>query len=202
MKIYKGLFKPSFDLFVSLILLICLSPVLIITSVLSLLFNRGNIFFVQERPGKYGKIFRIYKFQTMTNKTDSNGKLLPDAERLTSFGRFIRGTSIDELPQLINVLKGDISLVGPRPLLIEYLPLYNDFQKKRHNVKPGITGWAQVNGRNTITWDEKFKYDVYYTENISFALDLKILLLTAKKVIKSEGISQQNHVTMEKFYGN
>lgn len=202
MKIYLILFKPFFDFFVSLLLLLMLSPLIITISLVSLSINRGNVFFVQSRPGKNGKLFKIYKFQTMTNKKDTLGNLLSDSERITGFGKFLRSTSFDELPQLFNVLKGDLSIVGPRPLLEEYLPLYNDDQKKRHLVKPGITGWAQVNGRNAISWQEKFMYDIYYINHVSFWLDLKILFLTVMKVISSQGISQNGHVTMKKFDGN
>ncbi len=166
------------------------------------MFNKGEIFFVQNRPGLNEKIFRIYKFQTMTNKRDSNGNLLPDNERITVLGRMLRNTSLDELPQLLNVVKGDISLVGPRPLLEEYLPLYNVNQKRRHEVKPGITGWAQVNGRNAISWQKKIDFDVWYVQNMSFILDIKILFLTMKKVFLSEGISSGSSATMEKFTGN
>jgi lipopolysaccharide/colanic/teichoic acid biosynthesis glycosyltransferase len=163
--------------------------------------NKGNAFFIQERPGKNGKIFKIIKFKTMTDAKDSDGKLLPDAERLTKFGAFVRKTSLDEIPQLLNVLKGDMSLIGPRPLLTQYLHLYNDFQNRRHEVKPGISGWAQVNGRNAISWDKKFELDVYYVKHLSFLLDLKILFLTLKKVIISEGINSGDATTMEPFEG-
>jgi lipopolysaccharide/colanic/teichoic acid biosynthesis glycosyltransferase len=164
--------------------------------------NRGNPFFIQIRPGKNEKHFRLIKFKTMTDERDDNGELLPDQERLTKTGKFIRKTSLDELPQLFNVVKGDMSFVGPRPLLVEYLPLYNEEQRKRHLVKPGITGWAQVNGRNAISWPDKFKLDVWYVENQSFWLDLKILWMTFIKVLKAEGISGRDSVTMEKFKGN
>lgn len=166
------------------------------------LVNDGKPFFFQSRPGKGGKIFKIIKFKTMNDRKDSNGDLLPDSKRLTKIGALVRKTSLDELPQLLNVLIGDMSLVGPRPLLIEYLPLYNFEQGRRHNVRPGITGWAQVNGRNAISWNEKFNLDVWYVDNLSFNLDLKILLLTFKKVFKSEGINASANVTMEKFTGN
>jgi lipopolysaccharide/colanic/teichoic acid biosynthesis glycosyltransferase len=164
--------------------------------------NRDNPFFVQQRPGKDGKIFKIIKFKTMNDRRDSSGKLLPDAERLTSIGKIVRKTSLDEVPQLINVLKGDMSLVGPRPLLPEYLKLYTLHQKKRHFVKPGITGWAQVNGRNAISWNKKFDLDVWYVENLSFILDLKIIWMTFLKVIKSEGVNTVNMATTEPFNGN
>lgn len=160
------------------------------------------ILFSQQRPGKEKKIFTIYKFRTMNNNTDINGNLLPDEARLKGFGKFIRFTSLDELPQLWNVLKGDMSFVGPRPLLVEYLPLYNDTQMRRHEVRPGITGWAQVNGRNTISWEEKFRYDVEYVDKQSFLFDLKILWMTFKKVIQQDGVNQTGHVTVEKFNGN
>ncbi len=164
--------------------------------------NHGKVWFVQERPGKNGKLFTVIKFKTMTDDCDSNGILLPDDQRLTTVGKFVRKTSIDEIPQLFNVLLGHMSLVGPRPLLKEYLPLYNSEQKRRHLVKPGITGWAQVNGRNTLSWQQKFAYDAWYVDNVSFALDIKILFLTVIKVFKAEGISSESSLTMEKFRGN
>jgi lipopolysaccharide/colanic/teichoic acid biosynthesis glycosyltransferase len=163
---------------------------------------RDSALFIQSRPGKNGRIFKIIKFKTMNDKKDEKGDLLPDEKRLTKIGRLIRKTSLDEIPQLINVLKGDMSLVGPRPLLMDYLPLYNDFQKRRHEVKPGITGWAQVNGRNAISWVEKFKCDIWYVDNVTFMLDLKIILLTILKVFKREGISQYGEATAEPFKGN
>lgn len=164
--------------------------------------NGGKPFFFQRRPGKGERIFTIVKFKTMNDKKDAQGRLLPDAQRLTAVGRLVRKTSLDEIPQLLNVLKGDMSFVGPRPLLPEYLPLYNETQRKRHEVKPGITGWAQVNGRNAISWEQKFDYDVWYVKNQSWAVDLKILFLTAKKVVVSEGISQEGQATAEAFKGN
>jgi lipopolysaccharide/colanic/teichoic acid biosynthesis glycosyltransferase len=167
-----------------------------------LISNSGKVFFTQDRPGKNGKIFKVIKFKTMNNSRDANGVLLPDSQRLTKVGKFIRSTSLDEIPQLLNILKGDMSLVGPRPLLVSYLNLYTPEQNKRHNVRPGITGWAQVNGRNSISWTQKFEYDVWYVDNISFFLDIKILCLTLKKVIKQEGISSNNNATMEAFKGN
>ncbi|MCD4794179.1 MAG: sugar transferase [Bacteroidales bacterium] len=199
---YKNYFKRIIDIVFSLIGLILVSCVLLIVVILLLKVNKGKPFFIQKRPGKNEKIFNLVKFKTMTNKNDENGDLLPDEKRITKIGAIIRRTSLDEIPQLINVIKGDMSLIGPRPLLVEYLPLYNIFQKRRHEVKPGITGWAQVNGRNAVSWKKKFEYDVWYIDNISFLLDLKILFLTFKKVIKSEGISSNTSVTMEKFKGN
>ena len=194
--------KRLFDIALSLILIVLLLPIIVITALL-IYMNMGKpIFFKQKRPGYKEKIFEIYKFRTMTNEKDENGNLLPDEKRLKGIGRFIRSASLDELPQLFNVLKGDMSFVGPRPLLVEYLPLYNERQKKRHDVKPGITGWAQVNGRNAISWEQKFEYDIWYVEHQSFWLDMKILWLTFLKVIKRSGISQDGHATMEKFRGN
>ena len=194
--------KLLFDRVFALILILVFLPIFIIVSLL-ILFKMGRpILFKQKRPGLHGKIFEIYKFRTMTNERDENGELLPDEKRLIGVGKLIRSLSLDELPQLFNVLKGDMSFVGPRPLLIEYLPLYNERQKKRHNVKPGITGWAQVNGRNAITWEEKFEYDVWYVENQSFLLDLKILWMTLLKVLKRTGINSKTSATMEKFKGS
>jgi sugar transferase EpsL len=193
--------KRGFDFVVSLIALIILSPVMLITAILVRYKLGSPVIFKQQRPGLHGKPFYLYKFRTMTDERDENGKLLPDHLRLTPFGQFLRKYSLDELPQLLNVLKGDISLVGPRPLLMEYLELYTPEQARRHEVKPGITGWAQVNGRNAISWEEKFKLDVWYVDHQSFWLDLKILFLTAIKVFKSEGISHEGHVTMPFFKG-
>ncbi|MBC5864230.1 sugar transferase [Flavobacterium sp. K77] len=198
---YKGFFKIIFDKVASLIGLVLLSPVFLICTIGLFFANQGKPFFYQSRPGKRGKVFRIIKFKTMNEKKDTNGKLLSDAERLTAIGTFVRKTSLDEIPQLINVLKGDMSLIGPRPLLVSYLHLYSDFQNRRHEVKPGITGWAQVNGRNAISWDKKFELDVYYVDHQSFALDFKILLLTIQKVVKSEGINAANAATIEPFNG-
>lgn len=193
--------KRFFDLFVSLSLSMLFSFLIIIVAVL-VRFKLGSpILFKQQRPGLHGKPFFLYKFRTMTDETDSEGNMLPDNVRLTKFGKFLRKYSLDELPQLVNVIKGDLSLVGPRPLLMEYLDLYTEEQAKRHNVRPGITGWAQVNGRNAISWEEKFDFDVWYVKNRTFFLDMKILLLTVKKVSKSEGINQVGHVTIEKFTG-
>lgn len=199
---YQRYIKRMMDLILGFLLLILISPILVLVTLLLAIANNGQPFFVQPRPGKNEKLFKIVKFKTMNDRKDANGKLLPDADRLTPIGKWVRKTSLDEIPQLINVLKGDMSLVGPRPLLPEYLPLYNDRQRRRHEVRPGITGWAQVNGRNTLSWQDKFEYDVWYVENCSFKLDIKIMILTAKKVIKSEGISANNQATMEAFKGN
>lgn len=189
-------------LFAFILLIVALIPIFIIIILLYFKHGASEVFFMQYRPGRNEKIFRLIKFKTMNNKCDASGNILPDAERLTSIGRFIRKTSLDELPQLINVLKGDMSLVGPRPLLVEYLPLYNEQQKRRHEVKPGITGWAQVNGRNAISWQEKFDLDVWYVDHCSFGLDMKILWLTILKVFKREGINQAGQATVEKFNGH
>lgn len=194
--------KTIFDKSLALILIIIFSPIYIIVSFLILIKMGTPILFRQKRPGLDEKIFGIYKFRTMSNEVDKEGNLLPDEQRLKGVGKFIRSTSLDELPQLFNVLKGEMSFVGPRPLLIEYLPLYNQKQKKRHNVKPGITGWAQVNGRNAISWEQKFDYDVWYVDNQSFFLDIKILWLTFLKVVKRSDISSNSSVTMEKFQGS
>ncbi|WP_296379158.1 sugar transferase [Winogradskyella sp.] len=199
---YKSSIKYFFDFCTALLGAICLFPVFLIVFLALWVNNRGSVFFFQKRPGKNEKIFKVIKFKTMTDKKSSEGRLLSDAERLTKLGVFIRKTSLDEIPQLINVLRGDMSIIGPRPLLPEYLGLYNETQKKRHNVKPGITGWAQVNGRNAIGWQEKFEYDVWYVENISFKLDIKIFFLTIIKVFKSEGINNQGEVTTKPFKGN
>lgn len=201
-RIYTAIIKPTADFTVALVVFTALLPVFIIATLLLCIANSGKPFFLQARPGKHGRIFKVIKFKTMNDRRDAVGQLLPDAIRLTPIGRFIRKTSIDEVPQLLNVIKGDMSIVGPRPLLVEYLPLYNNTHKTRHNVKPGITGWAQVNGRNTISWKQKFDYDVWYVNNISFALDFKILLLTVRNVLKSEGINSATSATMEKFTGD
>ncbi|MGG0237751.1 sugar transferase [Bacillus rhizoplanae] len=193
--------KRLFDLVISLSLLLCFSSVIFVVAILVRLKLGSPILFKQQRPGLYGEPFYLYKFRTMTDARDNNGEFLPDQVRLTSFGKFLRKYSLDELPQLINVVKGNLSLVGPRPLLMEYLPLYSNEQAKRHHVKPGITGWAQVNGRNAITWEEKFELDVWYVNHQSFLFDMKILFLTVIKVFKSEGINQVGHVTMERFSG-
>ena len=201
-EMYNNFLKRSFDLIVSIIGLIVLSPIFLFVMIALAIANNGKPFFFQKRPGKNEKIFNIIKFKTMNDKKDVQGNLLSDAERLTPIGAFVRKTSLDEIPQLINVLKGDMSMIGPRPLLIQYLPLYNAQQKRRHEVKPGITGWAQVNGRNAISWQQKFEYDVWYVDNISMLLDLKIGLMTIQKIFKSEGISSDTSVTMEAFKGN
>jgi lipopolysaccharide/colanic/teichoic acid biosynthesis glycosyltransferase len=201
MQLYRNFLKRVLDLIVSLFAFCLLLPLFIVVTALLFIANQGSPFFLQPRPGKKGRIFRLVKFKTMNDKKDAAGNLLSDAERLTGIGKFIRKTSLDEIPQLINVIKGEMSLIGPRPLLVEYLPLYNDTQKRRHNVRPGITGWAQVNGRNAIGWKEKFELDVWYVDHVSFRLDCKIILFTLMKVAKSEGVSQQGHVTMTKFDG-
>lgn len=198
---YKNIFKRMLDFTAALIGFIFLSPVFVLILIGLFFANQGKPFFFQSRPGKNEMLFNIIKFKTMNDKKDANGNLLSDSERLTKIGAFVRKTSLDEIPQLLNVIKGDMSLIGPRPLLIQYLPLYNDFQKQRHNIRPGITGWAQINGRNAISWSQKFEYDVWYVNNCSFLLDIKILFLTVKKVFISEGISQEGEVTMEVFKG-
>lgn len=198
---YRIFFKRLIDILVSVIALIVVSPLFVFVTIGLFFANDGKPFFFQHRPGKNGKIFRIIKFKTMNDKKDAGGNLLSDVERLTPVGAFVRKTSLDEIPQLINVLKGDMSLIGPRPLLPKYLSLYNDFQSRRHEVRPGITGWAQVNGRNSISWEKKFEHDVWYVDHMSFGLDMKIIFLTIKKVIKSEGITQDNHATAGEFKG-
>jgi lipopolysaccharide/colanic/teichoic acid biosynthesis glycosyltransferase len=199
---YKNFFKRIFDFTVSLIGVILLSPVFLILTIGLFFANQGQPFFFQTRPGKNAYLFKIIKFRTMNDKKDSKGNLLADSKRLTKIGSFVRKTSLDEIPQLINVLLGDMSLIGPRPLLPQYIELYNAFQSQRHLVKPGITGWAQVNGRNAISWEKKFEYDVWYVNNISLLLDIKIVLLTIKKVIISEGINAEDAVTTKPFTGN
>jgi undecaprenyl phosphate N,N'-diacetylbacillosamine 1-phosphate transferase len=201
-KLYARIIKSSLDKLSALIILLMASPILFVVILLLTVSNHGKVWFVQPRPGWHGEIFKVIKFRTMNNARDEEGELLPDEKRLTWIGNIIRKTSLDELPQLFNVLKGDMSIVGPRPLLTEYLPLYNNEQKRRHNVRPGITGWAQVNGRNAISWQQKFAYDVWYVDHQSFGLDVKILFLTVAKVFKAEGISSATSVTMEKFRGN
>lgn len=199
--LYKSFFKRIIDFVSAVIGLLLLSPVFIIITLSLFVANDGKPFFFQQRPGKKGKIFRIIKFKTMNDKKDAQGNLLSDKERLTKVGTFVRKTSLDELPQLWNVLMGSMSLIGPRPLLVHYLHLYSGFQNRRHEVKPGITGWAQVNGRNAISWDKKFELDVWYVDHISFVLDLKILWKTVQKVIKSEGINAADAATIEPFNG-
>jgi len=198
---YPRFIKTLLDFMIAFIGVMVLSPVFIFVIITLFIANKGKPFFIQPRPGKNERIFNIIKFKTMNDKKDATGNLLPDRERLTKVGAFVRKTSLDEIPQLINVLKGDMSLVGPRPLRVHYLPLYNDVQKKRHQVRPGITGWAQVNGRNAISWTQKFKYDVWYVENISLALDIKIVFLTIKKVFTSKDINASEDMTMQPFNG-
>ena len=202
MNLYADFFKRVFDLVVAAIAIIILSPLILVVYIVLLLDYKSSPFFYQARPGKNEREIKIVKFRSMTDERDVFGNLLPDVQRLTKAGSFCRKYSLDELPQLFNVLKGDMSLVGPRPLLFKYLPLYNEQQKKRHAVKPGITGWAQVNGRNTISWQEKFKLDVYYVEHLSFAMDIKIIFLTLLKVIKKEGVNQSAERPMMPFNGN
>ncbi|HDZ03952.1 hypothetical protein LCGC14_0132160 [marine sediment metagenome] len=199
---YTRFFKGLFDISIAALVLLAFSPIFLIIWVSLSIANNGSAFFYQQRPGKDKRIFKIIKFKSMNDKKDKEGNLLPDFKRMTAIGKFIRNTSLDELPQLLNVLKGDMSLIGPRPLLVSYLPLYSEEQNKRHLVKPGITGWAQVNGRNTISWDKKFEYDVWYVNHISFALDMKIFFMTLQKVIKRADISASDNTTMERFVGN
>ncbi len=225
---YAHFFKRFFDFWISLIALICISPILLVVTIWLHFANKGAgaltsskqggtkektvrarlsawfapVFFFQERPGKDAKIFKVIKFKTMTDERDEKGELLPDADRLTKVGRFVRSTSIDELPQLINVLKGDMALIGPRPLLVQYLPLYSPEQARRHEVRPGISGWAQCHGRNSISWTEKFKLDIWYVDHVSLLTDLKVIFITIGKVLKRDGISEEGHATMEPFTGN
>ena len=199
---YKFFFKPLLDFVLSFLGLIISSPIFLVVFIALLFANKGKVFFLQNRPGKNEEIFKIIKFRTMNNKRDAHGNLLPDLERLTKIGKLVRKTSLDEIPQLINVLLGNMSLIGPRPLLPEYLPLYNDFKKKRHLIKPGITGWAQINGRNAVDWEKKFMFDVWYVENMSFLLDLQIMFLTLKKVLKLEGVNREGEATNIAFKGN
>lgn len=200
---YRRYIKRMLGFTIALVALICLSPVLLVVTVWLHFANKGaGAFFVQERPGLNGKIFKIIKFKTMTDEHDASGNLLPDKERLTRVGRFVRSTSIDELPQLFNVLTGDMALIGPRPLLVRYLPLYSAEQFRRHEVRPGITGWAQCHGRNTLSWDEKFKLDVWYVDHYSFKTDLQVIFMTIRRVLMHEGISQQGQATMKEFTGN
>lgn len=199
---YRKFFKRLIDLGLSTIGFILLIPIFVVVTILLFFANGGNPFFFQLRPGIHARIFCIIKFKTMTDQKDKDGNLLPDAQRLTLIGKFVRKTSLDEIPQLLNVIRGDMSLVGPRPLLVEYLSLYNTMQQRRHEVRPGITGWAQVNGRNAINWEQKFKYDVWYVDHQGFLLDMKIIWITVLKVFKSEGINQKGHVTTDRFEGN
>lgn len=199
---YRLILKRFIDIMVALIGLLILLPIFVVVTICLFIANNGRPFFFQERPGLNEKIFKIIKFKTMNDRKADNGKLLPDADRLTVVGSFVRKTSLDEIPQLINVLKGDMSIIGPRPLRTYYLPRYNQTQKRRHEVRPGITGWAQVNGRNAISWTKKFELDVWYVDHISFGLDLKIILMTVMKVFKREGISKEGHVTTEAFNGH
>lgn len=199
---YNFFLKRIFDFLLSLTAILLLSPLLLILIIAGMVKMGGNPFFTQERPGKDGKIFKLVKFKSMNNKRDENGELLPDEVRLTNYGRFIRNTSLDELPELINILKGDMAIVGPRPLLVRYLTRYNNTQARRHEVRPGLTGLAQVNGRNAISWEEKFRYDVEYVDKVSLLLDIKIILKTALKVVKRDGISSETSATMEEFMGN
>lgn len=200
---YKHFFKRLIDFFVALVALICLSPLLLAVTIWLHFANKGaGAFFFQNRPGRHAKIFKVIKFKTMTDERDENGELLPDEKRLTKVGRFVRSSSIDELPQLVNVLKGDMALIGPRPLLVQYLPLYSPRQARRHEVRPGITGWAQCHGRNAISWKEKFEYDVWYVEHLSFMTDVKVMWFTIKTVLKREGIAHEGSVTMEEFNGH
>lgn len=198
---YEKYVKRLLDLLLSLMALCILSPVLLILIVLGAIKMKGNPFFTQQRPGRNEKIFKLIKFRTMTCETDENGQLLPDEQRLNKYGKLLRSTSLDELPELINIFKGDMSIVGPRPLLVKYLPRYNEQQRHRHDVRPGLTGWAQVNGRNAISWEDKFRLDVWYVEHICFSLDVKTLFLTVKNVLRREGISSDTSATMEEFMG-
>lgn len=200
---YKSFLKRFFDFLISIIALICLSPLLLVVTIWLHFVNKGaGAFFLQERPGKDGKIFKVIKFKTMTDDRDTEGNLLPDEDRLTKVGKFVRSTSLDELPQLINVLKGDMALIGPRPLLVQYLPLYSAEQARRHGVRPGITGWAQCHGRNAISWTEKFKLDVWYVDHCTFWVDIKIIFITIKNVLMRKDINSATSATMELFNGN
>lgn len=200
---YKHFLKRFLDFWIAFIVLVCISPLLIVVTLWLHVANKGaGAFFLQERPGKDGRIFRIIKYKTMTDERDADGRLLPDEQRLTKVGRLVRSTSIDELPQLLNVLKGDMALIGPRPLLVQYLPLYSKEQARRHEVRPGISGWAQCHGRNAISWTEKFKLDVWYVDHVSLKTDLTVVWLTIQKVLKRADISEQGHATMEVFNGH
>lgn len=199
---YRFLFKRILDFLIAALFLMVLSPIFILITIILLFSNQGKPFFYQSRPGYKAKIFKVVKFKTMNDKKDKDGKLLPDNMRITGFGSFLRKSSLDEIPQMLNVLKGDMSLIGPRPLLVKYLPLYNDFQARRHEVKPGITGWAQVNGRNAIDWSTKFQLDVWYVDNVSLMLDIKIFFLTIRKILNRSDINNSELVTMQPFLGN
>lgn len=200
---YKNFFKRFFDFWIALIVLIIISPILLVVTIWLHFANKGaGAFFFQERPGKDGKIFRVIKYKTMTDERDENGELLPDEARLTKVGKFVRSASIDELPQLINVLKGDMALIGPRPLLPEYLPLYSKEQMRRHEVRPGISGWAQCHGRNAITWTKKFEYDVWYVDHLSLMTDIKVIWITIMKVLRRADINEEGQATMEAFNGH
>lgn len=200
---YKHFIKRFFDFWISLIVLICISPILLVITIWLHFANKGaGVFFFQERPGKDGKIFKVIKFKTMTDERDANGELLPDEDRLTTVGKFVRSTSIDELPQLINVLKGDMALIGPRPLLVKYLPRYSPEQMRRHEVRPGISGWAQCHGRNAISWTEKLKLDVWYVDHVSLWTDIKVIWITVLKVLKRADINEAGQATMEEFNGH
>ncbi len=200
---YKHFFKRFFDFWISLIVLIVISPILLIVTIWLHFANKGaGAFFLQDRPGKDGKIFKVIKFKTMTDERDAEGNLLPDEDRLTKVGRFVRSTSIDELPQLINVLKGDMALIGPRPLLVQYLPLYSPEQMRRHEVRPGISGWAQCHGRNAIKWTQKFEYDVWYVDHLTMVTDLKVIVITLLEVLQRNGINEEGSATIEPFNGN
>lgn len=198
---YAGFFKRFLDFFLSLLAIVCLSPLLLLLTVLGYFKMKGNPFFTQERPGLHEKIFKLVKFRTMTNETDKDGNLLPDEQRLNDYGKFLRSTSLDELPELYNIVKGDMSIIGPRPLLVRYLPRYNEEQRHRHDVRPGLTGYAQAHGRNAVTWEDKFKMDVWYTRNVSFKTDWDIFWDTVRIVLKREGISSESAATMEEFMG-
>ena len=199
---YAHFFKRFLDFFLSLLAIVCLSPLLLLLTVLGYFKMKGNPFFTQERPGLHEKIFKLVKFRTMTNETDKDGNLLPDEQRLNDYGKFLRSTSLDELPELYNIVKGDMSIIGPRPLLVRYLPRYNEEQRHRHDVRPGLTGYAQAHGRNAVTWEDKFKMDVWYTRNVSFKTDWDIFWDTVRIVLKREGISSETSATMEEFMGS